>query len=135
MDILISCQSGDYTSDIYPRLRADGWEGYWIDAASPLRMQPDAVIILDPVNRRVIDTALARGVKTYVGGNCTVSLMLMALHGLLEAGLVEWLTGMTLPGRLRRRCAADARARSADGRGTRCGGTLAGRSGVVHSRH
>jgi aspartate-semialdehyde dehydrogenase len=95
MDILISCQGGDYTNDVYPRLRADGWKGYWIDAASPLRMQPDAVIVLDPVNRRVIDTALARGVKTYVGGNCTVSLMLMALHGLLEAGLVEWLTGMT----------------------------------------
>ena len=95
MDILISCQGADYTNDIYPGLRADGWKGYWIDAASALRMQPDALIVLDPVNRRVIDTALARGVKTYVGGNCTVSLMLMAMHGLLEAGLVEWLTGMT----------------------------------------
>ncbi len=95
MDVLISCQGGDYTNEIYPRLRAEGWKGYWIDAASALRMQPDAVIILDPVNRRVIDAALARGIKNYIGGNCTVSLMLMGLHGLLESGLVEWLTGMT----------------------------------------
>jgi aspartate-semialdehyde dehydrogenase len=95
MDILISCQGGDYTNEIYPRLRAEGWKGYWIDAAQALRMQPDAVIILDPVNRKVIDAALARDVKNYIGGNCTVSLMLMGLHGLLESGLVEWLTGMT----------------------------------------
>src|SRR5271169_6128517 len=77
MEVLISCQGGDYTSEIYPRLRADAWNGYWIDAASPLRMQPDAVIILDPVNRSLIEAALARGVKNYIGGNCTVSLMLM----------------------------------------------------------
>ena len=95
MDVLISCQGGDYTNEIYPRLRTEGWKGYWIDAASALRMQPDALIILDPVNRSVIDAALARGMKSYVGGNCTVSLMLMGLHGLFEAGLVEWLTSMT----------------------------------------
>jgi aspartate-semialdehyde dehydrogenase len=95
MDVLISCQGVDYTNEIYPKLRGEGWKGYWIDAASALRMQHDAVIILDPVNRRVIDAALARGIKDYIGGNCTVSLMLMGLHGLLEAGLVEWLTGMT----------------------------------------
>jgi aspartate-semialdehyde dehydrogenase len=95
MDVLISCQGVDYTNEIHPRLRGEGWKGYWIDAASALRMQPDAVIILDPVNRRVIDAALARGIKDYVGGNCTVSLMVMGLHGLLQAGLVEWLTSMT----------------------------------------
>jgi aspartate-semialdehyde dehydrogenase len=95
MEVLISCQGGDYTNEIYPRLRAEGWKGYWIDAASPLRMQPDAVIILDPVNRSLIEAALARGVKNYIGGNCTVSLMLMGMHGLLKAGLVEWMTAMT----------------------------------------
>jgi aspartate-semialdehyde dehydrogenase len=95
MDVLISCQGGDYTNAIFPKLRAAGWGGYWIDAASALRMQPDAVIILDPVNRDVIDAALAKGVKNYIGGNCTVSLMLMAMGGLFKAGLVEWLTAMT----------------------------------------
>ena len=95
MDIIISCQGGDYTTEIFPKLRALGWNGFWIDAASTLRMKDDAVIILDPVNRKVIDSALAKGVKNYIGGNCTVSLMLMALGGLLEAGLVEWLTSMT----------------------------------------
>ena len=95
MDILISCQGGDYTTAVFPKLRAAGWDGYWIDAASALRMQPDAVIILDPVNRDVIDAALARGVKNYIGGNCTVSLMLMAMAGLFKAGLVEWMTAMT----------------------------------------
>ena len=95
MQVLISSQGGDYTSEIYPKLRAEGWSGYWIDAASTLRMQPDATIILDPVNRAVIDRALARGVKNYIGGNCTVSLMLMGVHGLLKAGLVEWVTAMT----------------------------------------
>ncbi len=95
MDILISCQGGDYTNAIFPKLRAAGWDGYWIDAASALRMQPDAVIILDPVNRDVIDAALAKGVKNYIGGNCTVSLMLMAMAGLFKAGLVEWMTAMT----------------------------------------
>ncbi|MBU3693814.1 MAG: aspartate-semialdehyde dehydrogenase [Rhodocyclaceae bacterium] len=95
MDIVITCQGGDYTNDVYPRLRAAGWTGYWIDAASALRMADDAVIILDPVNRAVIDRALNDGVKNYVGGNCTVSLMLMALGGLYEAGLVEWMSAMT----------------------------------------
>ncbi|MDP1537445.1 MAG: aspartate-semialdehyde dehydrogenase [Burkholderiales bacterium] len=95
MDILISCQGGDYTNAIFPKLRAARWDGYWIDAASALRMQPDAVIILDPVNRDVIDAALAKGVKNYIGGNCTVSLMLMAMAGLFKAGLVEWMTAMT----------------------------------------
>jgi aspartate-semialdehyde dehydrogenase len=95
LDILISCQGGDYTSEIYPKLRAERWNGYWIDAASALRMRDDAVIILDPVNSSVIDDALKRGVKSYIGGNCTVSLMLMAMHGLLAADLVEWVTAMT----------------------------------------
>ena len=95
MDILISCQGGDYTNAVFPKLRAAGWDGYWIDAASALRMQPDAVIILDPVNRDVIDAALAKGIKNYIGGNCTVSLMLMAMAGLFKAGLVEWMTAMT----------------------------------------
>jgi aspartate-semialdehyde dehydrogenase len=95
MDVLISCQGGDYTKDIFPKLRETGWQGYWIDAASTLRMKDDAVIILDPVNRHVIDRALERGIKNYVGGNCTVSLMLMALAGLFREGLIEWMTAMT----------------------------------------
>jgi len=95
MDIVITCQGGDYTNEVFPKLRAAGWNGYWIDAASALRMQADAVIILDPVNRKVIDAALVRDVKNYIGGNCTVSLMLMAMGGLFEAGLVEWMTAMT----------------------------------------
>jgi aspartate-semialdehyde dehydrogenase len=95
MDVLISCQGGEYTSEIYPKLRQSGWQGYWIDAASTLRMSDDAVIILDPVNRDVIDRALESGVRDYIGGNCTVSLMLMAMTGLFRAGLVEWMTVMT----------------------------------------
>lgn len=95
MDAIISCQGGDYTSEIYPQLRAAGWSGYWIDAASALRMAADSVIILDPVNLDVIKDALARGVKNYIGGNCTVSLMLMALGGLFQRGLIEWMTAMT----------------------------------------
>jgi aspartate-semialdehyde dehydrogenase len=94
-DVLISCQGGDYTTEIYPRLRDAGWTGYWIDAASTLRMKNHAVLILDPVNRDVIDAALARGVKDYIGANCTVSLMLMALTGLFRAGLVDWVSAMT----------------------------------------
>jgi aspartate-semialdehyde dehydrogenase len=94
-DVLISCQGGDYTNEIYPKLRAAGWKGYWIDAASALRMNQDAVIILDPVNLDVIRDALKRGVKDYIGGNCTVSLMLMGMHGLFKAGLVEWVSAMT----------------------------------------
>ncbi len=95
MEILISCQGGDYTNEIYPKLRQSGWKGYWIDAASALRMNEDAVIILDPVNMNVIEDALHRGVRNYIGGNCTVSLMLMGLHGLFKANLVEWMTAMT----------------------------------------
>jgi len=95
MDTLISCQGGDYTSEIHPRLRQAGWSGYWIDAASTLRMADPAVIVLDPVNEPVIDAALNRGVKDFIGGNCTVSLMLMATAGLFRAGLVEWVSSMT----------------------------------------
>jgi aspartate-semialdehyde dehydrogenase len=95
MDVLISCQGGDYTSEIHPQLRQAGWQGYWIDAASTLRMTDDSVIVLDPVNRDVIDRAMERGVRNYIGGNCTVSLMLMAMTGLFRAGLVEWMTVMT----------------------------------------
>jgi aspartate-semialdehyde dehydrogenase len=94
-DVLISCQGGEYTKEIYPRLREAGWTGYWIDAASSLRMKDHAVLVLDPVNRDVIDRALAAGVKDYIGPNCTVSLMLMAMDGLFRAGLVEWVTSMT----------------------------------------
>ncbi len=95
LDVILTCQGGDYTSDMYPKMRKDGWTGYWIDAASTLRLAEDACIILDPVNRDVIDAGLGSGVKTYVGGNCTVSLMLMALQGIFKADLVEWLTSMT----------------------------------------
>lgn len=95
MDALVSCQGGDYTSEVFPRLRAAGWNGYWIDAASTLRMQDDAVIVLDPVNMNVIRDAMSRGVRNYIGGNCTVSLMLMGMHGLFKHDLVEWLTAMT----------------------------------------
>jgi aspartate-semialdehyde dehydrogenase len=94
-DVLISCQGGDYTTEIYGPLRARGWGGYWIDAASTLRMSDEAVIVLDPVNDQVIRDGLARGLRTFAGGNCTVSLMLMAIGGLLKAGLVEWITTMT----------------------------------------
>jgi aspartate-semialdehyde dehydrogenase len=94
-DVIVTCQGGDYTNDVHPRLRSAGWKGYWIDAASALRMKDDAVIILDPVNRPVIDAALDSGVRDYVGGNCTVSLMLMALGGLLREDLIEWVTSMT----------------------------------------
>jgi aspartate-semialdehyde dehydrogenase len=95
MDVLISCQGGEYTAEIHPKLRQAGWAGYWIDAARHLRMADDAVIILDPVNRPVIDRALDRGMKDFIGGNCTVSLMLMAMDGLFRADLIEWMTSMT----------------------------------------
>jgi len=94
MDIILSCQGGSYTSKVYEPLRKI-WQGYWIDAASTLRMQDDAIIVLDPVNRSVIDSGLQRGIKNYIGGNCTVSLMMMALGGLFENGLVEWISSMT----------------------------------------
>ncbi|MBU4317184.1 MAG: aspartate-semialdehyde dehydrogenase [Proteobacteria bacterium] len=95
MDIIITCQGGDYTKKVYPELRKSGWSGYWIDAASSLRMDKDSIIVLDPVNRDVIDQGLASGVKNYIGGNCTVSLMLMAMDGLFKNNLVEWLSSMT----------------------------------------
>jgi aspartate-semialdehyde dehydrogenase len=95
MDVIISCQGGDYTTEIFPKLRAEGWNGHWIDAASTLRMEKDAIIILDPVNLDVIQSALAKGGKNWIGGNCTVSLMLMALNGLFRENLVEWATSMT----------------------------------------
>jgi aspartate-semialdehyde dehydrogenase len=94
-EVLVSCQGGEYTTAVYGRLRQSGWQGYWIDAASTLRMEQDAVIILDPVNAEVIDDGLRKGIRTFAGGNCTVSLMLMAVAGLLKAGLVEWITTMT----------------------------------------
>ena len=95
MDIIVTCQGGSYTKEVHPKLRAAGWKGYWIDAASTLRMNKDSIIVLDPVNRSVIDNGLTKGIKDYIGGNCTVSLMLMGLGGLFEKGLVEWLTSMT----------------------------------------
>lgn len=95
MDVIISCQGGDYTASIFPQLRNNGWRGHWIDAASTLRMEKNAVIILDPVNMDVIKNALQAGGKNWIGGNCTVSLMLMALNGLFKADLVEWVSAMT----------------------------------------
>jgi aspartate-semialdehyde dehydrogenase len=94
-DIIITCQGGDYTNEIFPKLRAANWQGHWIDAASSLRMKDDAVIILDPVNKSVIDKALHSGGKNWIGGNCTVSLMLMAMGSLLNKGWVEWISAMT----------------------------------------
>jgi aspartate-semialdehyde dehydrogenase len=95
LDAIISCQGGDYTNEVHGKLRAAGFKGYWIDAASSLRMQDSAVIVLDPVNRDVIDAGLAGGVKDFIGGNCTVSLMLMGLNGLIREGWVEWISSMT----------------------------------------
>jgi len=95
LDVIVTCQGGDYTSAVYQKLRDAGWNGYWIDAASTLRMADHSVIVLDPVNRNVIDEALDKGVKDYVGGNCTVSLMMLALGGLLEQDLIEWISPMT----------------------------------------
>lgn len=95
LDAIVTCQGGDYTKSVYADLRNSGWKGYWIDAASSLRMQDEAIIVLDPVNNDVIKDGLANGVKTYVGGNCTVSLMLMGLGGLFAEGLVEWTSAMT----------------------------------------
>jgi aspartate-semialdehyde dehydrogenase len=118
-DVLISCQGGDYTTEIYPKLRAAGWTGYWIDAASTLRMKDHAVIVLDPVNRSVIDKALDAGVTDFIGGNCTVSLMLMAMAGLFKEGLVEWVTAMTY--------------QAASGAGAKNMRELVSQMGVVHS--
>jgi len=117
-DVLMSCQGGDYTAEIHPRLRAAGWTGYWIDAASTLRMKDHAVIVLDPVNREVIDAALDNGVTDFIGGNCTVSLMLMAMAGLFRAGLVEWVSPMTY--------------QAASGAGAKNMRELVSQMGVVH---
>jgi aspartate-semialdehyde dehydrogenase len=119
MDAIISCQGGDYTKEIFPQLREAGWDGYWIDAASSLRMADDALIILDPVNRDVIDSGLAKGVKNFIGGNCTVSLMLMGLGGLFKAGHVEWLTSMTY--------------QAASGGGARHMKELISQMGIIHN--
>ena len=117
-EILISCQGGDYTAEMHPRLRAAGWTGYWIDPASTLRMKDHAVIVLDPVNREVIDAALRRGVTDFIGGNCTVGLMLMAMAGIFRAGLVEWVSAMTY--------------QSASGAGAKNMRELVSQMGVVH---
>jgi aspartate-semialdehyde dehydrogenase len=119
MDTLISCQGGDYTSDIYPQLRKTGWDGFWIDAASTRRMADDAVIVLDPVNREVIDRALDAGVRDFIGGNCTVSLMLMSLAGLFKAGLVDWVSVMTY--------------QAASGAGAQNMRELAAQMGIIHN--
>lgn len=95
LDIIVTCQGGDYTKQVYPEIKKTGWPGYWIDSASTLRLNVDSIIVLDPVNRDVIDAGLSSGIKTYVGGNCTVSLMLMGLSGLFASGHVEWLSTMT----------------------------------------
>ena len=116
---LISCQGGDYTADMHPKLRAAGWSGHWIDAASALRMKDHAAIVLDPVNRDVIDAALRAGITDFIGGNCTVSLMLMALAGLFKAGVVEWVSAMTY--------------QSASGAGAKNMRELVSQMGVVHA--
>lgn len=95
MDILVSCQGGDYTTEMFPTLRKGGWNGIWIDAASTLRMKDEAIIILDPVNRDFIQQSIDKGVKNFVGGNCTVSLLLIALHGLFKENMIEWVSSMT----------------------------------------
>jgi aspartate-semialdehyde dehydrogenase len=95
LPVIIACQGGDYTNEIYPKLRREGWKGYWIDAASALRMNDDAVIILDPVNMPLIKNAVAKGTKSFIGGNCTVSLMLMGMAGLFQRDEIEWMTSMT----------------------------------------
>lgn len=119
MDAIISCQGGDYTKEVFSKLRESGWNGYWIDAASSLRMADDSIIILDPVNRHVIDKGLASGVKNFIGGNCTVSLMLMGLGGLFKAGHIEWLTSMTY--------------QAASGGGARHMRELISQMGIIHN--
>lgn len=119
MDIILTCQGGDYTKAIYPQLRAAGWQGYWIDAASSLRMADNALIILDPVNLGVIKDGIAKGVKDFIGGNCTVSLMLMALGGLFHEGLVDWVSAMTY--------------QAASGAGAQNMRELIGQMGAIHN--
>lgn len=118
-EVVITCQGGDYTKAVYPKLREAGWKGYWIDAASSLRMADDAIIVLDPVNADVIDQGLDAGIKTYVGGNCTVSLMLLALGGLFEKDLVEWVSPMTY--------------QAASGAGAQNMRELIGQMGAIHA--
>ena len=120
LDIIVTCQGGDYTKAVFPKLRAAGWDGYWIDAASALRMADDALIVLDPVNSPVIKDGIARGVKNFVGGNCTVSLMLMGLGGLFNEGLVEWATAMTY--------------QAASGAGAQNMRELIGQMGAIHGQ-
>ena len=119
MDIIVTCQGGDYTKAVYPKLRESGWDGYWIDAASALRMSDDSIIVLDPVNKDVITQGLEQGVKTFVGGNCTVSLMLLALGGLFEKDLIEWVSPMTY--------------QAASGAGARNMKELIAQMGAIHS--
>lgn len=119
MDIIVTCQGGDYTKAVYPKLRESGWDGYWIDAASALRMSDDSIIVLDPVNKDVITQGLEQGVKTFVGGNCTVSLMLLALGGLFEKDLIEWVSPMTY--------------QAASGAGARNMKELISQMGAIHS--
>jgi aspartate-semialdehyde dehydrogenase len=119
MDIIVTCQGGDYTKAVYPKLRKAGWDGYWIDAASALRMSDDSIIVLDPVNKDVITQGLEQGVKTFVGGNCTVSLMLLALGGLFEKDLIEWVSPMTY--------------QAASGAGARNMKELISQMGAIHS--
>jgi len=119
MDVLISCQGSDYTNEIYPALRAAGWDGYWIDAANSLRMAADSIIVLDPVNQPVIERGLDQGIRNYIGGNCTVSLMLMSMAGLFREGLVEWVTAMTY--------------QAASGAGAQNMRELASQMGVTHA--
>ncbi len=118
MDTIVTCQGGDYTKQVHPVLRASGWNGYWIDAASALRMEPDSTIVLDPVNDGVIATALAAGKKDFIGGNCTVSLMMMGLAGLFREDLIEWCSSMTY--------------QAASGAGARAMRELIAQMGVLH---
>ena len=134
MEIIVTCQGGDYTNEIFPQLAPAGWNGYWIDAASALRMKDDAVIILDPVNLHVIEEALSRGVKNYIGGNCTVSLMLMGLQGLFQAGPGRMDDEHDLPGGQRGRRAEHARAAEANGGRQRLRARATRRPGVRHPR-
>ncbi len=128
-DIVITCQGGDYTKEVFPKLRASGWQGHWIDAASALRMEDDAVIVLDPVNEGLIQKKLAGGGKNWIGGNCTNSILLMGLAGLFKAGVVESGQLHDLPGRLGRRRQPHARAAQGHGRHP-----LGGRRRTCHPR-
>ena len=133
-DIVITCQGGDYTAEVFPKLRAAGWNGHWIDAASTLRMNDDAVIVLDPVNMPVIKNALAKGGRNWIGGNCTVSCMLMGVGALYKAGPGRVDEHADLPGRVGRRRAAHARAADAVRHAQRVGALAAGRPEERHPR-